>query len=147
MSIAVAQAWQLARGVGLFGLSSAEVMARLAKAIGWRGRIHLVIDAQRDEFYLVVYEVSDAAVVELSPLRLASIAEVGRLAAAGAIVAGPEAARRWPGGRALFPDAEVLGELCAERVEGVSGERLEPIYLRPANFVKALGPRAPTAGR
>jgi tRNA threonylcarbamoyl adenosine modification protein YeaZ len=146
MTIAVAQAWQLARGVALLGLSSAAVMAAQARHAKLWGRIHLVSDAQRNEFYLAVYEVNQAAVVELSPLRLACHAEIEELAAAGALLAGPAAERWLPAGRALFPHAAVLGELSVGRTDCVSGERLEPIYLRETSFLKAPLPRALSQG-
>jgi len=141
MSIAVAQAWQLARGVALSGLSSAEAIAAQARHIGLRGTIHVVIDAQRHEFYFGVYEVNQAAALELRPLRLAQRGELEALAAAGAILVGPEAARRLPGGRDLFPHAAVLGALSCQRTECLRGEQLEPIYLRETSFVKAPPPR------
>jgi len=42
----------------------------------------------------------------------------------------------------MFPEAIQLGLLAAGRSEFVAGEKLEPIYLREAHFVKAPPPRA-----
>ena len=48
----MAQGWQLARGVKLLGVSSAECLAAQAQAEKIFGRVNVVIDAQRNEFYL-----------------------------------------------------------------------------------------------
>jgi hypothetical protein len=55
----------------------------------------------------------------------------------GEIIVGPEVTRWFGGGKILFPEARVLGELAEGRNNFVSGEKLEPIYLRETNFVKA----------
>ena len=72
IAIAIAQGWQLARGVKTAGISSAEGLARQ------------------------------------------------------------------PGG---FPEARTIGLLAGEQQAFVSADKLEPIYLRPTNFVKAPPPR------
>ena len=141
IAIAVGQAWQLARGVELLGLSSVEVMASQARRSGWWGKVHLVIDAQRNEFYHAVYEVSQAGIAVSTALRLAQRSEMDQLAGSGAILAGPDVTRLWPAARRLFPSAAELGELAVERTGGVLGETLEPIYLRVTDFVKAPAPR------
>ena len=46
-----------------------------------------------------------------------------------------------PGSRTLFPRAATLGRFALRRTDFVSGEKLEPIYLRPTQFVKAPPPR------
>ena len=56
---------------------------------------------------------------------------------AGEMVVGPEVSRWFPAGREIFPSAAALGQLAVNRTEYVSGERLEPIYLRETQFVKA----------
>jgi hypothetical protein len=53
------------------------------------------------------------------------------------MLAGPEVTKWFPGGRLIFPRAAVLAELAARRCDFTPGERLEPIYLRETNFVKA----------
>ena len=60
-AIAMAQGWQLARGVKLLGVSSAEALAAQAQAENIFGRVNLVIDAQRGEFYLATWEISGGA--------------------------------------------------------------------------------------
>src|ERR1051325_4293481 len=51
-AIAFAQGWQLARNVQLLGISSVECIAKHAQQDGLTGPIHIIIDAQRNEFYL-----------------------------------------------------------------------------------------------
>src|SRR5437879_1951510 len=64
LAIAVAQGWQLAAGeerVRLLGISSAECIASQARDEGLLGRVSVVIDAQRGEFYLATYDVTPQA--------------------------------------------------------------------------------------
>lgn len=143
-AIALAQGWQLARGVRLLGLSSFEALAAQAQAAGRRGRVHLVADAQRNEFYLACYELTATTRRLIEPLRLATLQEIQQRVAAKEPVLGPEAGRLLPGGQTLFPEAAALAQVALGRTDFVSGERLEPIYLRPAKFVKAPPPRSLT---
>jgi tRNA threonylcarbamoyl adenosine modification protein YeaZ len=140
-AIALAQGWQLARKVKLLGVSSAECVAAQAQAEGVTGRMKVVIDAQRDEFYLADYEVNARHCRETAPLRLASLAELRGLEQAGEILVGPEVTRWFPAGRVIFPRAATLGRLVYGRNDFVAGEKLEPIYLREVKFVKAPLPR------
>src|SRR5438270_72578 len=59
-AISIAQAWQLGRNVRLLGLSSIECLTVQAQAHGIFGRVNLVVDAQRNEFYLATYEIDSA---------------------------------------------------------------------------------------
>src|SRR5690242_17865234 len=58
--MAITQGWQLARPVKLLGISSAEAIVAEAHAQGMSGQVAVIIDAQRGEFYLVVYELYPA---------------------------------------------------------------------------------------
>jgi tRNA threonylcarbamoyl adenosine modification protein YeaZ len=137
LSLALAQGWHLAREVKLLGISTAECLAAEAQAAGITGPVHVVIDAQRGEFYLASYDLSAKAYAEIEPLRLASLQDVQvRLQTSGVIV-GPEVTKWFPGSRVLFPRASTLGRLAQGRTDFVPGEKLEPIYLRPTQFVKA----------
>lgn len=136
-AIAMAQGWQLARGVKLLGISSASCIAAEAQAAGMTGQVAVVIDAQREEFYLGLYELGPNAWQELEPLRLASCAEVQARRDAGAQLIGPELNVSFPEGRQVFPFAGTMGRLAMGLDDFVSGETLEPIYLRPTTFVKA----------
>ena len=101
----------------------------------------MLIDAQRGEFYLAGYEISADGWREAAPLRLASLQEVQSCADAGEVIIGPEVTNWFPEGRILFPRAATLGRLALDRSDFVSGEKLEPIYLRETSFVKAPPPR------
>ena len=136
-AIALAQGWQLAREVRLLGGSSAECLAAQAQAQGWFGRVNVVIDAQRNELYLAGYEISTASRKEVEPLRLASVGEAEARVRAGQLILGPEVTRWFPSGKVIFPEATMLGQLAAARGDFLAGEKLEPIYLRETNFVKA----------
>lgn len=143
-AIALAQGWQLASRLGgmkLLGISSAECLAAQAHAEGLRGKVDVVIDAQRGEWYLASHAISAAGREEIEPLRIVTLEEVERRAAAGAIIVGPEATRGFSSGRILFPRAAALGRLALDLDEFVAGEKLEPIYLRETTFVKAPPPR------
>ena len=137
----MAQGWQLARGTEAIGVSSVECLAGQAHAEKMFGRVSMVIDAQRNEFYLARYEISAAGWRELEPLRLASMDETRAIAKTDGFVVGPEVTRWFPAAHVLFPDASVLGRLAAARTSFLPADKLEPIYLRETDFVKAAPPR------
>jgi tRNA threonylcarbamoyl adenosine modification protein YeaZ len=140
-AIALAQGWQLARGVKLLGISSAECMAAQAQADGLTGKLSVVIDAQRGEFYLAGYESGSKGHREIEPLRIVSKAGVSAREQAGELLIGPEITRWFASGKIISPRAAVLGKLALDRNDFVTGEKLEPIYLRETKFVKAPPPR------
>jgi tRNA threonylcarbamoyladenosine biosynthesis protein TsaB len=140
-AIAVAQGWQLARGTPLLGLSSADILAAQAQSQGMTGPVVIVIDAQRREFYLADYELGADRWRQTAPLRLATLPEVQRLEQTGAVLIGPDLAQGLPSVRTVFPHASTLGRLALDRTDFIPGEKLEPIYLRETNFVKAPPPR------
>jgi len=139
-AIAMAQGWQLARDVKILGVSSVEAIAAQAQQEGLKGMLHVVVDAQRNELYWAVYEIEDKRRREVQPLKLATLAEVSAASASGVLV-GPEVQSWFPAGRVIVPRAATVGELALERTDYVSGEKLEPIYLRETTFVKAPPPR------
>lgn len=141
IAISTAQGWQLASGIKLVGVSGVDCLAARAHAAGWRGRVHLAIDAQRNEFYLATCELGEKEWRVVEPLRLVSPEAVRELLGRGELVAGPDLETVLPGAKPLYPDAETLGLLAARRDNFVSGEKLEPIYLREISFVKAPAPR------
>jgi len=140
-AIALAQGWQLAKGVKLLGISSAECIATQAWAEGIKGRLSVVIDAQRGEFYLATYETSGGSLEETSALQLATRTEVEARAQAGDVLLGPDAVQFGSSAQRIFPSALMLGGLARGRCDFVEGSDLAPIYLREANFVKAPLPR------
>jgi tRNA threonylcarbamoyladenosine biosynthesis protein TsaB len=137
LAIALAQGWQLARPVKLLGISTADCLAAQAQADGIFGRVQVVIDAQRGEFYLAGYEITWEARREIEPLHLAGLPEVQARQQAGGILIGPEVNKWFPGSRVLYPRAATLGWLARGRTDFVPGEELKPIYLRETQFVKA----------
>ena len=136
-SISLAQGWQLGRGIKLLGVSSVECLAAQAQEGGLAGTVWIVIDAQRNEFYLAGYEIGADGFKEIEPLRLVAASEVERLCGAGECVVGPDASLRFPQARNFSPDAATLARLAGKRSDYVPGSRLEPIYLRQTDFKKA----------
>ena len=140
-AIALAQGWQLAGGTKLLGISSAECLAAEAQSAGIVGPVHAVIDAQRNEFYLATYQLDAQTWRETEPLQLATLPQVRARADTGGVLIGPEVTKWFPNGRLIFPRAATLGRLALARTDFVPGEKIEPIYLRPTQFVKAPPPR------
>jgi tRNA threonylcarbamoyladenosine biosynthesis protein TsaB len=136
-AISIAQGWQLAREIKLIGVSSVEAIAAQAQAEKIFGRVKVVIDAQRGEFYLAAFEISAAGRREVEPLRIVPLTEVPSPAEAGEFLIGPEVTKWFRDGRTIFPNAAALAKLAAGRNDFVAGERLEPVYLRETNFAKA----------
>jgi len=140
-AIALAQGWQLARSVQLLGISSAHCIAAQAQADGLRGRFSVTVDAQREEFYLGTYQLSDAGCGEIESLRIVGNAELQKHFDNGSVLIGPEVARWFPSARTVYPRAAMLCHLALNRTDYIAGEKLEPIYLRETKFVKAPPPR------
>lgn len=140
-AIALAQGWHLAKKVRLVGVSSVDCIVAEAADQGLEGRVAVVIDAQRNEFYLADYELWDGKAKELQPLRLASPGEAQACATAGDLIIGPEVTRWFPAGRIVLPRAIRLAHLAAGREDSTAPADLEPIYLRITTFVKAPPPR------
>jgi tRNA threonylcarbamoyladenosine biosynthesis protein TsaB len=145
-AIALAQGWQLAGDIKLLGISSVEAIIARAHEEQLTGQVSVVIDAQRQEFYLATYEVSAAGWTEIEPLHIVTLAEAQSRAATAQYV-GPEVTRWFPAGRLIFPTATTLTHLALARtrIHFVPGEQLEPIYLRETAFVKAPPSRLPKA--
>lgn len=143
-AIAVAQGWQLARGVPVAGLNSLDVLAAGLQAAGRRGRVDLVSDAQRGEWHLAGYELDAAGVRLCEPLTLVSAEDVRARLRAGRAVLGPEAERLGEGAVTAWPEAEFLARLAAQATWTDHAETLAPLHLRAPAFVKAAPP--PPAG-
>lgn len=139
-AVALAQGWQIGREVKTLGLSSVACLAADAQSLGLRGEINIVIDAQRNEFYVARFQIEADELRVIEPLRLAACAEI-ELLAAKASVAGPDLASWFPTATHLFPDAATLARLAAAQTDFIPADRLEPIYLRATAFVKAPPPR------
>jgi tRNA threonylcarbamoyladenosine biosynthesis protein TsaB len=130
-AIAVAQGWQLATGVKLLGVGSAEALAAQAQAENIFGRVNFLIDAQRGEFYLATWEISGSQREEISPLKIVPATAVAARQQAGEMCVGPAAER------ILFPGAAMIARLSSGRADFLPGEKLVPLYLRETTFVKA----------
>jgi len=144
-AIALGQGWQLARNVELQGISTVEVLAAQAQADGVQGEVHIVIDAQRGEFYCSTWHLTGQHRLESVPLHIVPRSNIESHLAAGDLVLGPDLSSTFPHARELFPSALRLGRLALERAEFLRGEQLVPVYLRETSFVKAPPPRQ-TAG-
>lgn len=137
VALSIVQGWQLATGVKLLGLGSVDCLAAQAQAEKLFGRVNVVIDAQRGEFYLATYDVSASGVNAVTPLKIVTMAEIEARAHAREILVGPEVTRWFAAGKILFPQAATLATLAARRDDFRAGEKLEPVYLRETSFVKA----------
>ena len=134
-AIAVAQGWQLARETKLLGIGSMEALAAQAQAENIFGRVNVVVDAQRGEFYLGEWEISADKRVEVCPLRIVTAAEMAVRTGARETFTGPMAEK------VLYPSAAMVARLAGDRADFVPGERLQPIYMRETTFVKAPAAR------
>ncbi|EEF62153.1 tRNA (adenosine(37)-N6)-threonylcarbamoyltransferase complex dimerization subunit type 1 TsaB [Pedosphaera parvula] len=145
-AIAIAQGWQLARPIQLAGVSSVESLVFEAQQKAIFGKVDIVIDAQRNEFYLANYEVNATGWREIEPLRLVTLDQVNVRLGANEILVGPEVTRWFKDGTVLFPSANNLGRLAAAKKSFLTAENLRPIYLREVSFVKAPPPRVIPVG-
>ena len=141
-AIALAQGWELALPVKLLGVSSADCLAAQAQAAGWFGRVNIVMDAQRQEFYLASYDVAATGCSLAEPFHLLTDDEEKVRRQRGEIFVGPDV--KEAGDRIVLPEAATLARVAAGRSDFVAGEKLEPVYLRVATFVKAPPPRIVT---
>jgi tRNA threonylcarbamoyl adenosine modification protein YeaZ len=139
IAISIAQGWQLAAGVKLLGVSSADVLAEQARHKGLTGQVTCAIDAQRQEYYVATYDLGATPARAIEPLHIETAAQVDERAGRGDVLIGPEA--RLSKNVLVFPDGLVLAKLAASRSDFVRGEQLEPIYLRETSFVKAAPAR------
>ena len=135
-AIALAQGWQLGRKTKLLGISSVECIAQQALADGVTGPVHIVIDAQRNEFYLASFEITSGRLQNTEPLRIASFDEVQQHLKKNEPVIGPGIEKQIPSSKDYFADAAMLGRIALADTNFAAGEKLEPIYLREVSFVK-----------
>ena len=141
IAISIAQGWQLARNVKLLGINSVECIAEMATQAGFSGSFTVAVDAHRSEFYVADFALAQDGLKMQSPLQIVASQEVKARLAKGNHFAGPGLQQFFPEAHDLYPSAEILGILAADRSDFVSGEQLEPIYLRETAFVKAPPPR------
>lgn len=140
-SIALAQGWQLAKQVRVLGIPSVEALAAEAHQAGLRGNVHLVVDAQRREFYHANWRLDEKASCEVQSLEIVSRDRIESLLAGPDPVRGPDLKKAFPEVVELYPSARALGRLALGRTDFIRGEELRPVYLRETTFVKAAPPR------
>jgi tRNA threonylcarbamoyl adenosine modification protein YeaZ len=140
-AISLAQGWQMALSVRLLGINSVECMAARAQGDKLFGPAHFIIDAQRGEFYCASYDIAADSLKIVEPLRLLALDEAKARCETGRAFIWPDLLPRFPYGHVLLPDAATLGMLASGRTDFVSGDKLEPVYLRETSFVKAPPPR------
>lgn len=136
-ALALAQGWQFALNTPVAGVSGAEALALQAARTGLAGKVNVVIDAQRGEFYAARYLIEDGTPRPDEALRLASAAEIQARSDAGEFLIGPGITKWFSVGRDLAPSAAVVAELAMRVERPATADRLEPIYLRETAFVKA----------
>lgn len=135
IAIAIAQGWGLARGVKLMGISSADGVAAQVTGLAQGEKFSIVIDAQRGEFFAARYHCTAVGPRLIRPFQLMAESDWSR---PGETIFRPDMTA--PDGRAglpLPPSASALARLAAARGEHSNDSVLEPIYLRPAAFIKA----------
>jgi tRNA threonylcarbamoyladenosine biosynthesis protein TsaB len=132
-AIAFAQGCQLANNCDVCGISSAEVLAMEAWELRKQGNVTIAIDAQRQELYCVNYQLLSTGPVALDSLKIISAEKLQHVTD---IIAGPDIQTLAPGATPLFPQARTLARL-AQSYSPTPAEKLTPIYLREASFVKA----------
>lgn len=142
-AIAIAQGWQIGREIEVVGLSSLDVLAAQLQRAGQRGVVHLVTDAQRREYHVATFQLSETECELLRPLQLAAAEEVRTLLERGEAVWGPELARDFPRAHEAHATAGELARLAAQARSGVEAATLEPLHLRRPDFVKAPIPTLP----
>ena len=143
-AISLTQGWQLARaefGLQVLGVSSADCLAAQAQITGILGTVHVVIDAQRTEFYLGTYAITDSGWHESAPLRLVTKLEIETLYQKKAMLIGPGLDAWFPNTHNVYPRAATAGQLALAGRNLLTGEAFAPIYLREPRFVKAPPPR------
>jgi tRNA threonylcarbamoyladenosine biosynthesis protein TsaB len=136
-AISIAQGWQLARQLPVAGISSVEAIVAQAQSENIFGQIRVVVDAQRNEFYLALFDISKNGWNEVEPLKIVTQAEVQSYAGKEKKLVGPGVTKWFPEGQDVFPHASHLGRLAARNSHAKTADKLEPIYLRETTFVKA----------
>ncbi|MFN0069133.1 MAG: tRNA (adenosine(37)-N6)-threonylcarbamoyltransferase complex dimerization subunit type 1 TsaB [Limisphaerales bacterium] len=135
-ALAVAQGWRLATGVEVVGVSSSAAIAWEARQDGRRGAARVVVDAQRGEFYVADFRLTEACLEDVAPLRLVPAYAMMQGTPADTWFLGPGLSTEIPN-LPGWPTATALLALADDPARVVRAEPLEPIYLRAPTFVKA----------
>lgn len=140
-AISVAQGWQLARNTRLLGINTVDCLVEQVVKERITGKVNIVIDAQRGEFYCASWLIAQNKREEIEPLAIVSRAEIEGRIKNGEQVIGPDLKRAFPAAKELYPSAMALGKVALNRNDFAPGEQLKPVYLRETSFVKAPPPR------
>lgn len=148
VGVAMANALAMARGVGVLGVPSFDVMAEAALQSGWRGELAVIIDARRGQVFVALFEVGAQGARLLGmPARCDPAELVATLEKSERFVlaAGDGAQRygdqlcnlsnvRLAGGRLAHPSPAVLASLAVDRVarqgHPAPGRAVRAEYLR-----------------
>lgn len=141
MAISIAQGWQLARQVKVIGISSIGCIARQLQAQKKTGIASILIDTRRKDFVKADYQIDTDKITLLRPLELVTLAEMEESPDPATRLAGPELDQVIPRAFSIYPDAATLCRVACQKTDFVDASQLEPILLRPTEFVKAPPPR------
>ena len=141
IAIAIAQGWQLARGIKLLGISSADSLAEQVAEGSGDKFFSIGIDAQREELFLARYETTSSGARLVTPFHHADKIDWERIAAGERCYRPDLLETNDRGMIPLPPSAVTLARLAITRGEFIAGSDLEPFYLRRAEFVKAPPPK------
>jgi tRNA threonylcarbamoyladenosine biosynthesis protein TsaB len=139
-SIAIAQGWQLGTGIELRGVSSVRAIGETLRRQGVRGEVAVLVDAQRGEFYCEQFKLTDDELCTVVDLRIIDQEFVDNMPDAIGLFGSDVLQKRVARLEAVHPDPAALVSLARES-SPLSGEKLEPIYLRETAFKKALPTR------
>jgi tRNA threonylcarbamoyl adenosine modification protein YeaZ len=138
-AIAIAQGWQMARGIKLLGFSSADVVAASAGQWGQHW-ICVGLEVRTGELFVAHYDVLQTGPpVMIEPFRPLT----GEVVSSGPVYRMDWPARQPPdaGFVSLPPNAAQLAAMAESGTAFLSGDKLAPIYLRSVEFVRAPAPR------
>ena len=136
IAIAIAQGWHLACVVKVAGISSMEGLAHQMSFAGITGHIAIMVETRRNEFARAVFDVSQHEVAPREPLASFPLNELPA-SDPTTILAGPGLDRMFPAARSIYPDALTICRIASRGQDYQDGAQLQPILLRPIQFVKA----------
>lgn len=140
-AISIAQGWQLATGLKLQGVGSADAIAFQLQQRGLRDKVRIAIDAQRGEFYVTLLNIFPNTIAIIEAMNLKSREQLDSLLGDQCGLFGPGLSAKFQSAHDVEPAASAIGQLAVTRSNFLPGELLEPIYLRATTFVKAPPPR------
>jgi tRNA threonylcarbamoyl adenosine modification protein YeaZ len=134
-ALAFAQGWKLGTEGTILGISTNDILAHDLKMAGKTGPWRIVIDAQKKEFYSIIYTLSGVGFQVEESIRIVAGPVIEEAKARNEPMAGPES-QRLTGGMDLYPTGESMIRIFDTMPQYLQTD-LEPIYLRPISFVKA----------